>query len=477
MTKPFLAILFLLLMIEFTRVKAQSSQDAAENISTIPRRHDYKHTFKKPYTYNESVPFFDTFGNALLAQEFIRLAPSVPNHSGAIWSQLPNTYKEWEVEFTFKIYGNYYIGGRGIGFWYTKDRGELGPVLGSKDQWEGIGIFFETADASRNRAHPLIMAQQNDGKVIYSNLTDPDKRAFGGCYRQFRNAPSPIHVKVTYYNDTIKLAIDANNNGQHYLNCFEANDIKIPTGYYFGLSAAAEGGTPDDHDVLSFELYELNPPPKQNVPLRPHEEANSKLQSPEEYVIPEDVQKRIEEVTKVVNSNTEESKDEDTRSLDFVKGMQIQILETLEVIQEQIDHLGNNVATVKQNNFPHTGGFPSQGEGHHLTTVIQKLDRIISGIGGLEARIIHVGSAAHDNSNPDFKDELQRIIQKLDALDARVTGQHYQTQKVIMDANSQAVESTTSTWMWIIKTNIITYDNTSYAEQITPMTADLSNSM
>ncbi|CAJ0650458.1 16008_t:CDS:2 [Entrophospora sp. SA101] len=74
-------------------------------------RHDYKFTFKKPYYYNNTVPFFDTYGpDALLAPDFIRLAPSVPKHSGSIWSQYANTYKDWMIELSFRISGNYFLG-------------------------------------------------------------------------------------------------------------------------------------------------------------------------------------------------------------------------------------------------------------------------------------------------------------------------------------------------------------------------------
>lgn len=91
----------------------------------------------------------------LLAPDFLRLAPDVPNHSGSIWSQLPNPHKEWEIEMSFRITGNYYLGGRGIAFWYTKERGEEGGggdgglVFGSRDKWTGISIMFETVDFKR----------------------------------------------------------------------------------------------------------------------------------------------------------------------------------------------------------------------------------------------------------------------------------------------------------------------------------------
>ena len=53
------------------------------------------------------------------------------------------------IELSFRISGNYYLGGRGLAFWYTKDRGQDGPVFGNKDQWNGLGIMFETTDPKK----------------------------------------------------------------------------------------------------------------------------------------------------------------------------------------------------------------------------------------------------------------------------------------------------------------------------------------
>ncbi|CAG8731236.1 6765_t:CDS:2, partial [Funneliformis caledonium] len=219
-------------------------REPTEDRKNLKLKHDYKLTFKKPYYYNHTVPFFDTYGHTLLATDFIRLAPSVPKHSGSIWAQLSNPHKEWEVELSFKITGKFYVGGRGIAFWYTKDRAEQGPVFGNKDKWVGLVIMFETVDHIRKREHPVIMAHLNDGSTLYNNITDPGDVMLAGCYRLFHNTPSPVFARISYYNRTLKLAVDANDEGGTYLPCFEKKDIDLPTGYYFGVSAVAQGETP-----------------------------------------------------------------------------------------------------------------------------------------------------------------------------------------------------------------------------------------
>lgn len=41
--------------------------------------------------------------------------------------------------------------------------------------------------------------------------------------------------------------------------CFSVKDIKLPTGYYFGISATT-GDLSDNHDILSIRLFELDLP-------------------------------------------------------------------------------------------------------------------------------------------------------------------------------------------------------------------------
>lgn len=41
--------------------------------------------------------------------------------------------------------------------------------------------------------------------------------------------------------------------------CFSVKDIKLPTGYYFGISATT-GDLSDNHDILSVRLFELDLP-------------------------------------------------------------------------------------------------------------------------------------------------------------------------------------------------------------------------
>jgi len=48
-------------------------------------------------------------------------------------------------------------------------------------------------------------------------------------------------------------------NKRAWAPCFQVEGVKLPTGYYFGASAAT-GDLSDAHDIVSMKLYELDAP-------------------------------------------------------------------------------------------------------------------------------------------------------------------------------------------------------------------------
>lgn len=137
---------------------------------------DYKMTVKKPYLYNGSIPFWSSGGGTvlllcygydywirvltfvidlLMADDFIRLTPSVPGARGWIWAERPNTYAEWQAELTFRVSGSHMHGGRGLAFWYTKEAMGDGPIFGARDNWDGLGIWLDSANPRVSRVYAL----------------------------------------------------------------------------------------------------------------------------------------------------------------------------------------------------------------------------------------------------------------------------------------------------------------------------------
>jgi len=251
----------------------------------VSRRHDYKQTFKQPYYHNATLPFFTYHDNVIPALEYIRLSPGFRNFHGSIWAKKSNPHAEWQVEFTFSIFGQSAVGHDGLAFWYTAQRGTVGPIYGSADQWDGLCIAFDTADKTGDRNNPYIMGFLNDGTMALDKEQDWMKKSMDGCFRPIRNTNKNVHARISYYNNTIMVDVDTNGRGAKYLNCFTVKGINLPPNYYFGVSASS-GHPADDHDVFSFDTYEI-------TKLQPRTAELPKLSKAEKEKI-EDLEKKVQ---------------------------------------------------------------------------------------------------------------------------------------------------------------------------------------
>ncbi|XP_078052978.1 lectin, mannose binding protein ergic53 [Augochlora pura] len=234
-------------------------------LGDIPhRKFEYKYSFKPPYLAQKdgSVPFWEYGGNAIASAENVRVAPSLRSQKGAIWIKQPVNFDWWEVELIFRVAGRGRIGADGLAFWYTSSKGAYnGTVFGSVDQWNGLGLFFDSFDNDNKHNNPYIMAVLNDGTKIFDHSNDASSQLSAGCLRDFRNKPFATRAKIEYYQNilTVLFHNGMTNDEQGYEVCFRVENVVLPKGGYFGVSAAT-GGLADDHDVSHFLTHSLYPP-------------------------------------------------------------------------------------------------------------------------------------------------------------------------------------------------------------------------
>jgi mannose-binding lectin 2 len=92
----------------------------------------------------------------------IRITQSKPSQVGWLWSRLPVTAANFEIEVEFKIGGDStHLFGDGLAMWLTTTRAQAGTVFGSVgrsahrmqifrklmtvlDEFNGLGIFIDT---------------------------------------------------------------------------------------------------------------------------------------------------------------------------------------------------------------------------------------------------------------------------------------------------------------------------------------------
>lgn len=66
--------------------------------------------------------------------------------------------------------------------WLTKQRGTQGPVFGSQDKFEGLGIFVDTYKNNRpGVSFPYVMAMMGDGQTTYDQAHDGKANELAGC--------------------------------------------------------------------------------------------------------------------------------------------------------------------------------------------------------------------------------------------------------------------------------------------------------
>ena len=195
------------------------------------------------------------------ADQYIRLTSQQHSQAGWIFSRVPLTATNWEIEVEFKIHGTGNLFGDGMAMWVTKDRAEMGTVFGMKDKFEGLGLFFDTYKNNRpGVVFPYIMAMVGDGQTSYDQGNDGKANELAGCSaRGIRNADFPTRAKITYFQDK-QLTVDLMYKKEdEWTRCFEVPNVKLPSVTYLGFSAET-GELSDKHDIIKVETKNLYSP-------------------------------------------------------------------------------------------------------------------------------------------------------------------------------------------------------------------------
>ena len=201
------------------------------------------------------------------ADQYIRLTANQPSQAGWLYSRVPLTANNWEIELEFKIHGTGSLFGDGMALWITKERAEMGTVFGMKDRFEGLGIFFDTYKNNRpGVVFPYVMAMLGDGQTTYDQQNDGKANELAGCSaRGLRNPEFPTKAKIRYFADKgLKVELMYKKEDE-WTTCFEVADVKLPTVTYLGFSSET-GELSDNHDIIKVETKNLYSPTGQHPP-------------------------------------------------------------------------------------------------------------------------------------------------------------------------------------------------------------------
>eukprot|EP01028_Stygiella_incarcerata_P001276 TRINITY_DN1209_c0_g1_i1.p1 TRINITY_DN1209_c0_g1~~TRINITY_DN1209_c0_g1_i1.p1 ORF type:complete len:509 (+),score=144.63 TRINITY_DN1209_c0_g1_i1:131-1657(+) len=217
-----------------------------------------QHQLVAPYARGRSMTIdnWEYGGSAIATESFVRLVPSIRSRVGHLWNTVPVATPSWRATLEFAIHNVRSPGADGMAFWYTKDHSNTGPLFGNQEDFIGFGIIFDTFDNDGSRDGPTVMVVHSvDGSLKFDHETDGVKASVARCHARFRNTANPAKARITFENHRLSVDMDTEGNGA-FKNCLSVY-MDVPTGYYFGLSAAT-GGFADYHDVHSFIVEDLS---------------------------------------------------------------------------------------------------------------------------------------------------------------------------------------------------------------------------
>ncbi|OQR77281.1 VIP36 protein-like [Tropilaelaps mercedesae] len=230
-----------------------------------------EHSLVKPYQGSGmNMPNWDFTGTTMVSSNYIRLTRDVQSQQGSIWNKVPVRMYNWEVQIQFKVHGTGKdLFGDGFAIWYTKDALQPGPVFGSRDHFQGLGVFLDTyanQNGHHNHAHPYISAMINNGSLTYDHDRDGTHTELAGCEAKFRNSDYDTSISIRYEHDTLVVSTDIMGK-KEWNECFRVTGVRLPTKYHFGVSAAT-GDLSDHHDIIGIKVFELDGNDAGEVELR-----------------------------------------------------------------------------------------------------------------------------------------------------------------------------------------------------------------
>ena len=216
---------------------------------------------------------FQVLGHADVNENFIRLTPDRQSKRGGVWSK-DHTSGDFSAVLKFRIAGQgKTLFGDGLALWFTNEgvgqwhRGN--EVHGAAASFTGFGVIIDTFK-NPERPHRDVSIFVNNGTRGLDDLSaDP-----AGCDATLRyyegrddfSARNASRVRVSYAHPEaaaagggiVSVDLDAGSSGA-WQTCAVIDDVALPAGWadkvHVGLSAST-GALADNHDVLSFAVYD-----------------------------------------------------------------------------------------------------------------------------------------------------------------------------------------------------------------------------
>ncbi|XP_078286103.1 protein ERGIC-53-like [Rhinoraja longicauda] len=338
------------------------------------RRFEYKHSFKGPHLVlrDGSIPFWTHHGNALPRPDQVRIVPSIRSQSGSVWTKNSVAFPNWEINVAIRITGRNRIGADGLALWYSKEKGPAGPVYGAADQWNGVGVFFDTFDNDGRKNNPVVLVVGNDGQITYDHMTDGAGQALGWCLRDYRNSYQAVRVRIRYYQKALQVYLNLGRDdiAENYELCTEVTDMNLPLDGHFGVSSAT-GAVADDHDVLSFITFSLTDHGTLDTSIQGHPDQVEDEYQKEYERFEKDIEKRKNEFQKQhPELNTP---DEDAFETESQRELQM-VVSGQSIVQEELRKLQKRLEDALEEHIRHSEHFGKMSRDQQTSTTLREVE-------------------------------------------------------------------------------------------------------
>lgn len=142
-----------------------------------------------------------------------------------------------------------------MAFWFSEDRYQSGTAFGYKENFKGLGVFFDAFENTRTATpFPWISVVVGDGVRRYNHDTDGVEHSLGGCHKNFLNTNHPVQARVTYHNRILEVSVKVEE--EDWSHCIRLPNVVLPKAGYIGFTAAT-GALAARHELLAVTTATL----------------------------------------------------------------------------------------------------------------------------------------------------------------------------------------------------------------------------
>ncbi|KAK5155320.1 putative lectin family integral membrane protein [Cryomyces antarcticus] len=346
----------------------------------------------------------------LLSDRIILTPPHPGSKRGALWSETGVGWSEWTADLDFRASGPE-RGSGNLQIWFTKDRqAEMGLAsVYTIGQFDGLVLVLDQYGGRGGSVRGFL----NDGTTSYKDHHNVDSLAFGHCDYAYRNLGRPTHVRIKNGHDNFEVHVDDK-------PCFSSDKIRLPLGYYFGISAAS-AEIPDSFEVNKFVVSTTNSIAREEVRKAPPQ---SPPQTQEQQEKRPSLQ-RMQELPGITNIP------EDAPA------------ESIKSQEEQFADLHNRL----------------QGLNHQVATIYEEFTKLSKAMEDRHKELMSktVPSVPHDQIN-QMDSRIQAIARSVEAVRRDIEGRDYKEhltslQDALKDTKASLMDSLPQTMSQIVSTS------------------------